>query len=139
MPVTCQIDGANRLIHTKCIGSITVDEVIDHFRMLEQDPSCPDRLDVLLEVRKGTSVPKRDELREVVGEIARVRGRVQFGACAIVADSDVLFGMMRMFEVFAEDQFRKTKAFRTVDAAQAWLAEQRALQRPTMTANASLI
>ncbi len=90
MPVTYQIDGANRLIHTRCAGPITIEDVIEHFRALEQDPSCPDRADVLLEVRKGTSVPKRDDLREVAGEIGRIRGRVQFGACAIVADSDVL-------------------------------------------------
>jgi hypothetical protein len=29
MPVTFQMDRANRFIHTKCIGAITVDEVIE--------------------------------------------------------------------------------------------------------------
>jgi len=66
MPVTYQIDGVNRIIHTTCSGPITVHDVIDHFRALEQDPSVPDRVDVLLEVRKGTSVPQSDDLRRTI-------------------------------------------------------------------------
>ena len=125
MPVTYQIDAANRLIHTKCAGPITAAEVVDHFRLLAQDPLCPDRLDVLLEVCEGTTVPKSEDLRDVARAIARVRGRVEFGICAIVASTDVLFGKMRMFEVFAEDYFRETQVFRTPGEAEAWLASQR--------------
>lgn len=125
MPVTYEIDFAARLIHTKCSGPITVADVIDHFRVLEQDPLCPDHADVLLEVLDGTSVPKSEELRHVSRSIARIRHRVQFGDCAIVAETNVLFGMMRMFEVFAEAYFRRTKAFRNVGDAEKWLASQR--------------
>ena len=39
--------------------------------------------------------------------------------------TDALFGMMRMFEVFAEGQFRKTQAFRTVGEAEVWLTLER--------------
>ena len=128
MPVTYQIDRANRLVHTTCTGPITLADVIDHFRTLEQDPACPDCVDVLLDVQEGTTVPKSAELRDVAREIARIRGRVQFGVCAIVANTDILFGMMRMFEVFAEDYFHETQAFRTVGEAEAWLALQRKVE-----------
>src|SRR5262245_46061186 len=99
MPVTYQIDTAKKLIHTVCAGPLTVSDVVNHFRELEQDPSCPDRADVLLEVHAGTTAPKVTELRDVTLAIGRIRGRVQFGTCAIVATTDLLFGMMRMFEV----------------------------------------
>jgi hypothetical protein len=125
MPVTYQIDGANRLVHTTCSGPITVADVIDHFRVLEQDPACPNCVDVLLEVQASTTAPKTAELRSVAREIARVSGRVQFGVCAIVASTDVLFGMMRMFEVFAEENFHKTQAFREIGEAEEWLDSQR--------------
>ncbi len=131
MPVTYQIDRANRLIHTQCTAPLTVAEVVDHFRVLEHDPSCPDYVDVLLEVRDGSAVPKSEDLRKVVHAMERVRARVQFGVCAIVARTDALFGMMRMFEVFAEGQFRKTQAFRTVGEAEVWLALER---HPQLTA-----
>lgn len=136
MPITYRIDGANRLIHTTCIGPITVSEVVDHFRVLEQDPGCPGRVDVLLEVQDGTTVPKSEELEQVTSEIARIRGRVQFGTCAIVAPTDVLFGKMRMFEVFAEDYFQETRVFRTAGEAEVWLASQR---QSRQTANAPAI
>ena len=136
MPVTYRIDGANRLIHTTCTGPITVAEVVDHFRVLEQDPCCPDRLDVLLDVQDGTTVPESQELHHVTRAIARIRGKVQFGTCAIVAPTDVLFGKMRMFEVFAEDYFQETRVFRTAGEAEVWLASQRHGQR---TANAPAI
>ena len=125
MPVTYQIDLANRLIRTQCTGPITVAEVLNHFRLLEQDPSCPDRVDVLLEVRDGTTVPTSGELRNVTWEIATMRGRVQFGICAIVAPTNVLFGMMRVFKVYSEDYFRETEVFRDLSEAEVWLAAQR--------------
>jgi hypothetical protein len=125
MPVTYQLDVANRLVHTTCTGPITVADVIDHFRVLEQDPACPNCVDVLLDVQAGTTVPNTADLRSVAREIARIRGRVQFGVCAIVASTDVLFGMMRMFEVFAEENFHKTQAFRTIGGAAEWLAGER--------------
>ena len=123
----------NRLNHTTCTGPLTVAEVVDHFRVLEQDPCCPDRVDVLLDVQDGTTAPKSEELHRVTRAIARIRGRVQFGTCAIVAPTDVLFGKMRMFEVFAEDYFHQTQVFRTAGEAEVWLASQRNGQRTAQT------
>src|SRR5271157_2895613 len=124
MPVNYQIDKANRVIRTKCIGQVTIEEVVDHFRVLERDPDCPDRVDVLLDLSEETSIPKKENLQEVASEIWRIQGRVQFDTCAIVACTDALFGMLRMFEVFAEQYFRQSCVFRTVGEAEAWLASQ---------------
>ena len=124
MPVTYGIDKVNGIIHTKCTGPVTVEEVVDHFRVLGQDPDCPEMLDVFLDLRGQTSVPKTENLREVVGEISRIRGRVQFGKCAIVACNDALFGMLRMFEVFAEQCFRQSRVFRNAKEAEAWLTSE---------------
>ena len=57
MPVVYQIDGDKKIIRTRCIEPLTVEEVLEHFRTLERDPSCPERLDVLLDVSAATSVP----------------------------------------------------------------------------------
>jgi len=124
MAVTYEIDKANRIIRTSCRGAVTLEEVIDHFRELERDPDCPDRLDVLLDLSEQTSVPTRYNLEDVTSEIRRIRPKIQFGACAIVANTDVLFGMLRMFEVFTERYFRASRVFRTRDEAEAWLASQ---------------
>ncbi len=126
MPVIYQIDAARGLIRTKCVGNVTFPEVADHFRALEADPDCPGRLDVLLDLRETTSLPTDLQLKAVSEEIARIRRTVHFGACAIVASSDALFGTAKIFEVVAARVFRVTEVFRGPAAAEAWLAKQRA-------------
>jgi len=130
MPVTYQIDKANNIIRTKCIGPVTIEEVIDHFRVLERDPDCPERLDVLLDLSEQTSIPRKENLEEVTREISRIRGSVRFGACAIVACTDALYGMLRMFEVFAERCFRESYVFRTTAEAEAWLTARHQAASP---------
>ena len=121
MPVTYQIDKTKNIIHTRCIGPVTIEEVIDHFRVLERDPNCPNHVDVLLDLSEQTSIPTNENLRDVTREIGRIRNNVQFGACAIVACSDALFGMLRMLEVFTEEYFGQSHVFRTTSEAEAWL------------------
>jgi hypothetical protein len=126
MPVIYDIDKTINLIRTRCVGSVTLNEIADHFRILEQDPDCPDQLDVLLDLSAQKSLPERVELMAVSHEIGRIRGKVRFIACAIVVPSDVYFGMIRMFEVFVEKQFTVTQVFRTVPEAETWLSLRRA-------------
>lgn len=125
MPVSYQIDHSRGIIHTKCSGDVTLAEVLDHFRVLSSDPECPARLDVLLDLSECTSETDSEQLRTVSHAIASVRDRVRFGACAIVAPTDLLFGIGRMFEAVAEERFRVTHVFRSVAQADAWLGSQR--------------
>lgn len=128
MPVLYEIDAALGRIHTRCVGDVTFDEVLGHFRTLSEDPACPERLDVLLDLVALTSLPDPGQLRAVTARIGEVRERVRFDACAIVANRTVLFGMMRMFQVFAEGRFRATSVFESLDEAVEWLQTQRAGQ-----------
>jgi hypothetical protein len=121
MSVTYQIDQAKHRIHTRCLGAVTLDEVVQHFADLMRDPDCPARLDVLLDLSEMTSLPTSSNLTGVTTELARVRPRVQFDGCAIIATQDALFGMARMFEVFAENYFGATRVFRTIDEGASWL------------------
>jgi hypothetical protein len=129
MPVTYVINAQERLIRTRCIGNVVVGEVINHFRTLEQDPDCPERLDVFLDVSETTSLPFTAEITAVAQEINRVRKKVRFGACAVVATGDALFGMMRMFAVLAGAYFSEIRVFRSPGEAEAWLSAQRAIAR----------
>jgi hypothetical protein len=122
MPVTYNIDADKRTIRTRCVGFVTVDEVVGHFRALAQDPNCPEQLDVFLDLSEMKSLPAPEKLAMVVQEMKKVQARVRFGASAILATSDASFGMMRMFEVLAEKLFRVTHPFRTAAEAEQWLA-----------------
>ena len=121
MAVTYRIDQAKHRIHTRCIGAVTLDEVRQHFADLVRDPDCPGRLDVLLDLSETTSFPTSGQLSAVTTEVARIRPRVQFDGCAIIASQEALFGMARMFEVFAENYFGATRVFRSMDEGTRWL------------------
>jgi hypothetical protein len=133
--VTYKIDANGRTVRTKCVGLVTPQEVINHFRALEQDPDCPDALDVFLDLTELDSLPETHQISAIVGEMRRIRGQVRFGACAILANRDALIGMMRVFEVMAEECFRVTCTFRVANEAEAWLIRQQSLddQNPDLT------
>jgi hypothetical protein len=123
--ITYGVDANKGLIRTTCVGLISVEHVVGHFRELRRDPGCPDRVDVLLDLRETTSLPESGQLSAVCNEIASIRESVAFGLCAIVADGDELFGMMKVFEGLAQPYFRKIGAFREAAEAEKWLTWQR--------------
>jgi hypothetical protein len=125
MPITYRIEQSKQLIHTCCSGPVVLEEVREHFVTLSQDRDCPPQLDVLLDLSEMTTLPESDELRAVASDIAHLRPQIQFGICAIVASRPPLFGMARMFEVFAERYFSATGVFRTETEAVDWLEVQR--------------
>jgi hypothetical protein len=124
MPVAYKIDMNRKLIHTTCERDLTFAAVMDHLGTLASDPDCPDRLHVLLDLTKVTSTPTTDQLLKVSDAIGFVREKVRFDSCAIVAPSDVLFGDMRMFEVFTEGKFASMRTFRDIKEAERWLVKR---------------
>ncbi len=124
MPVLYEIDQARGLIHTRCVGPVTVGEMVSHILSLEHDPACPHRLDVLVDTSEATTVPDTRQLHEIDFALGQVRDRVRFDACAVVAPSDALYGVARMLEVLAGGHFRAMRAFREYDEAETWLLAQ---------------
>ena len=127
MPITYIIDNGRRQIRTTCSGPVTLEDVADHFRGLRDDPDCGGHLDVLLDVHEADSVPESKQLTVVNLHIASIRAKVKFGICAIVANRDAMFGMMRMFAVFAEENFRAIRVFRETAEAEEWLRTQQGM------------
>jgi hypothetical protein len=121
VPISYQIDKKAGLIRTKCWGKVLIDEIRDHFQTLAKDPKLVDRLDVLLDLRGMTYLPTADEFREASIIMSRVPATLRFGAGAIIAQRDALYGMSRMYSVFAEQFFREISVFRSAPEAQEWL------------------
>jgi hypothetical protein len=120
--ITWTLDEGSRVIRTLGIGDVTAGEVASHLDELDGrlDPGV--RFDVLLDLGGCTSLPTSEQLRAIAAQLGRLGGRHRFGRCAIVAQRDALFGMTRMFEVFAQEQFAETRAFRAADEAERWLS-----------------
>jgi len=124
MPITYHIDQTTRIIHTTCSGQVSMAEVSEHFRELEQAAKRPRQLHVLLDLSKSTSLPDSNQIKAVSYAIGAIRKSVQFGFCAIVAANDAMFGMSRMLEVFAAPYFLGVHVFRGAGEAEAWLLEE---------------
>lgn len=120
MPVTYELDDARHRIRTTCFGEVRLRDVMEHFDALQRDPTRPDRLDVLLDLRDIATPPEAAQLQAVADRVSLVEGLV-FGACAIVASREAVFGMARMFEVLARGHFAAIKTFRDVKTAEGWL------------------
>jgi len=124
-PIPSPVDAKEKLIRTKCIGKVTLDEVLAHFRELERDSNSPSRLDVFLDLTETTSLPAGFQIAAVADQIKKIRATVRFNACGIVAARDALYGMLRMFSVMAEPYFRAIRVFRVSADAETWLAAER--------------
>jgi len=122
MPVTYQINREARFIETYCTGAVTFEEVMSHFEQLEDEAALPERLDVLLDLAGATTLPESGQLLEVARAVDRLKAKLEWGACAIVASRDALFGMSRMFEAFVEGSFARIAVFRKREDAKGWLA-----------------
>jgi hypothetical protein len=129
MPISYQIDLPRELIRTQARGSVTPDEVAEHLRELEADPLFQKPLDVLLDLRACASLPDRNQLARVADQLRRLGGPQRFLRCAIVTGRTAMYGMTRMFEVLAEEQFASTHTFRTRREAELWLIQGRARAR----------
>lgn len=126
MPIHHEIDRERGLIRTTCAGPVSLAEVLQHFRSLEDERHLPDPLDVLLDLSTVTSAPDAAQIQRVAAEIRRLLGKISWGSCAIVAPSDLVFGVSRILEVRAEESFIATQVFRELAAAEDWLASERA-------------
>jgi SpoIIAA-like len=123
MSVRFSIDPRASLIHTIGSGNVTLAEIDAHFSQLSQVWPARRKLDVLLDLSECTALPEIQQLRAVVSRIQMFGGRKRFGVCAIVARKKLLYGLMRVFELLANQRFVAVRVFRNQPSAMAWLRE----------------
>jgi len=124
MPIRYRVNSDAGLIETRCVGDVRYEEVFEHFAELEANPDLPERLDLLLDLTEMESTPESGQLRSVADDLARFESKIAWGACAIVANSDLVFGLSRMFQVFAEAHFEESTVVRDRSQAMQWLGSQ---------------
>jgi len=122
MPITYEIDQVRRLIHTRCTGPTTLQEVVAHFAELVNDPASPASLDVLLDLTEMTAVPDSGQLHVAASVTREARSRIRFDHCAIVTASEATRGLALVWEMFAREAFQASSVFRSTEEARAWLA-----------------
>jgi hypothetical protein len=105
-------------------GPITAEDAVGALGQLLVDPRFQRGADALIDISGA-------ELDTSAADIRRVRDQIEphqdeRGDCrlAVVAPTDINYGLVRMFEAWSSDLKMRTRAFRTREEAVAWLAEE---------------
>lgn len=122
MPIDHAIDGD--VIVTTLRGVVTDDELLAYYRQ----PAMQTFTRRWLELVDGTGIVRMNitpegqtRLAEFLSmQIERLRG----GRVAMVANSDVTYGMFRMWEIQREDLEYTVRVFRDPAAARQWIADE---------------
>ena len=106
-------------------GLITRHEVSTLIARILSHPKLQPGVDVIVDARKATNALSTQELRGIAREIRPMLER-GMGSVGIVSDNPFIYGVSRMFAVFAEAMGANIAAFQALDEAHDWLAERRA-------------
>jgi hypothetical protein len=82
--------------------------------------SCP-QINIVLDISRVSSPPSSVQLRTLGYKIGYLSCRYQFRYCAMVADSDLMYGISRMLQAYTEDCFEAVRVFRSRGDAIVWL------------------
>ena len=125
MPISYHIEKDAGRVVLEFRGTITDRELFATYEALYADPSHRVGLDELTDCREVERVDvTTGALVALAASTARLLdGKQQTWRVAIVAPSDVVFGMARMYEAFRAESPEQVQVFRDRAAAEAWLAD----------------
>jgi hypothetical protein len=107
------IHGSGHLTYDDCIA--VLEEILAH-------PKLSDRARILGDGRAITKLPSAEELRSVAHALRRLSDR-GVHSLGILTASTFVYGVARMFSVFAQVASIDVPVFKDMDEAQRWLSE----------------
>lgn len=121
MPITSAFSEPSTFV-ARAAGKVTYGEVMAFLDHLRAHPRLADARSVLVDARDVSGAPDTDELREIARALQPL---LSYGLAryAVVTGSDFVYGVARMFSVFAELMDINVGAFRDMDEAKAWLVQ----------------
>lgn len=127
MAVTYTIDGT--LLLLEMAGVYVSADVIRQFLSAINDPACPARVDLIVDVTRSESLATRpaDEIRAVSEFLGSYAERIG-GRCAVVALPGAQYGLSAMGTVYSEGVGVMAAVFGTRAEAIEWLRAPSALR-----------
>lgn len=104
----------------RATGHVTHDECQRALDDILAHPAQEGTRTILVDARGVTGAPRSSELQSLARDM-KVFVRRGYGPMAIVTDRTFVYGVARMFAVFAEAFGLHVRAFQSVDEASAWL------------------
>ena len=106
-------------------GKTSLEEIVQLRKDLQSDPSFSPSYDAIVDSSQSESAYTRDEIEKVVFT-RMIDPRHSVGKVAIIASSDLLFGISRMHETVSEiyEKHRDSSVFRNSASALQWLGRE---------------
>jgi hypothetical protein len=125
MPIEYTIDHERRLVIAQAKGTLTDEDVFRYQRDVWSSPGV-DGYNELVDMRQVEDIdlPSVDRIRGLATFSAGMDARSSASRFAIVATTEIAFGLGRMYETYRGLDDRSTKevsVFRTLEEAQAFL------------------
>ena len=125
MPITSQIDKTKNLTIYTLVGELTLDDILNAIKSFWEAHELT--LGILWDLRNANLTNlKSSDIERIAGFIDQYGYRFEErkgGKAAVVASSDLQFGLSRVLETLYEikDFPAKLQIFRIMDEAMAWL------------------
>jgi hypothetical protein len=125
MPIEYRIDHERRLVIAEGSGTMTDEDVFGYQRNVWSRPEIAG-YDELIDMRRVEQIalPSNERMQELAGLSAGMDPRSSSSRFAIVAPTDLAYGLGRMYEAYRGLDNRSTKqvkVFRSMDEALAFL------------------
>jgi len=118
VPITATFDHQHRRVVAVAEGRITLDEIRSHLEEERQEPALG--YAELIDARGVIPDFPPADVRILVAWLRWLGERTRLGPTAVVVDSDLAFGIVRMVEMLVDDVCQ-VKPFRTKLDAELWL------------------
>jgi hypothetical protein len=99
MPLTFRVDKEQRILRSSGTGALTVADLLTYFAETRADPDYEPGMHRVMDLRGVTQLPSSDDIRSLAA-FARTKAPVETARMAIIASSDLAFGVSMMFKAF---------------------------------------
>ena len=122
MPIHYEIQPDQKVVYTTLKGELSEIELADYFMSLVSHPLFHPSFRVLVNTARIDSVAVTGEEIRAMSEATHDEAAKLGGArVAIYAPSDVVYGMMRMYQTLRDESPYDIKVFRDLGEARRWL------------------
>jgi hypothetical protein len=119
MAYDVRVDPERRLVEVRATGTVTDDDVLGIDNRMRSDPSIDPGFDQLVDASGATEAALTSKRIQTITASAPFLSTSS--RRAIVAPTDLGFGMSRMFELYRGELAGEIRVFRTRSEALAWL------------------
>ncbi|MAG31484.1 MAG: hypothetical protein CL908_11420 [Deltaproteobacteria bacterium] len=122
MPIDYTIDAQSRLALIVGSGRLTDAEIVECASRFRSDPNLTPDMKTLTDLRSITVDFSRSGILEVISLMEKTQDQRSGARAAIVVDSEVSFGMSRVWEMRVHGQVdTRVRVFRDMTEAHKWL------------------